>query len=99
MPLWLKKISPLKAIIGLMEPNLMLIQITCLGLIGYILATCWFSMFKLKIFSVYIMVPGHTPSNSMLMNAMLLCRLTAPIAFNFMMIAMPMTQDPAVDVR
>ena len=82
-----------------MEPNLMLIQITCLGLIGYILATCWFSMFKMKIFSVYIMVPGHTPSNSMLMNAMLLCRLTAPIAFNFMMIAMPMTQDDAVDVR
>jgi len=99
LPLWLKKISPLKAIIGLMEPNLMLIQITCLGLIGYILATCWFSMFKMKIFSVYIMVPGHTPSNSMLMNAMLLCRLTAPIAFNFMMIAMPMTQDDAVDVR
>ena len=29
----------------------MLIQITCLGLIGYILATCWFSMFKMKIFA------------------------------------------------
>jgi len=99
LPVWLKKVSPLKLFIGLMEPNLMLIQISCLALVGYILATCWFSMFKLKVFSIYVMVPKHTPSNSMLMNAMLLCRLAAPIAFNFMMIAMPMTQDDAVDVR
>merc|ERR1739848_153651 len=45
------------------------------------------------------MVPEHTPPSCMLMNAMLLCRLTAPIAFNFMIIAMPPTQDSLVDVR
>lgn len=89
LPLWLKAISPLKLFIGLMEPNLMLIQVTCLALLGYILASCWFSMFKLKVFSIYVMIPGHTPSNSMLMNAMLLCRLAPPIAFNFMMICEP----------
>ena len=99
LPLWIKRISPLKFFIGLMEPNLTLIQITCLGLLGYILGTCWFSMFKLKVFSIYIMVPEHTPPSCMLMNAMLLCRLTAPIAFNFMIIAMPPTQDSLVDVR
>ena len=74
LPLWLKRISPLKAIIGLMEPNLTLIQITCMGLLGYILSTCWFSMFRLKVFSIYIMVPRHTPPSCMLMNAMILCR-------------------------
>ncbi len=36
LPLWLKRISPLKAMIGLMEPNLTLIQITCLALLGYV---------------------------------------------------------------
>ena len=99
LPVWLKRISPLKLFIDLMEPNLTLIQITCLGFLAYILGTCWFSMFKLKVFSIYVMVPRHTPPTCLLMNAMLLCRLTAPIAFNFIMIAMPPTQDTLVDVR
>jgi hypothetical protein len=99
LPVWLKRISPLKMFIDLMEPNLTLIQITCLCFLAYILGTCWFSMFKLKVFSIYVMVPEHTPPTCLLMNAMLLCRLTAPIAFNFMMIAMPPTQDTLVDVR
>eukprot|EP00216_Chloropicon_sp_CCMP2111_P001807 CAMPEP_0198244222 /NCGR_PEP_ID=MMETSP1446-20131203/33729_1 /TAXON_ID=1461542 ORGANISM="Unidentified sp, Strain CCMP2111" /NCGR_SAMPLE_ID=MMETSP1446 /ASSEMBLY_ACC=CAM_ASM_001112 /LENGTH=727 /DNA_ID=CAMNT_0043928221 /DNA_START=62 /DNA_END=2245 /DNA_ORIENTATION=+ len=99
LPMWMKKMSPIPAVIHAMEPNTTLVQLMCLLLLGYLVSIAWLSLFKLRIFSFYVMVPGHTPSASLLMNAMLMCRFCAPLAFNFMMIAMPMTQDDHVDVR
>lgn len=51
----------------------------------YISWCAYSSLFKLRLFNYYHIVPHHmSDSNSLLFSAAYLCRLTAPMAYNFM---------------
>lgn len=52
------------------------------------LAWCSFSsLFKLRLFNYYHITPHNSDSNSLLFSAAYLCRLTSPLAYNFMQMA------------
>lgn len=50
----------------------------------YTCACANFALFKLGKFSFYLLVPRHTPPFSLLSNALLACRFSVSIAYNFM---------------
>mmetsp|Transcript_537 Transcript_537/g.1885 ORF Transcript_537/g.1885 Transcript_537/m.1885 type:complete len:734 (+) Transcript_537:130-2331(+) len=52
------------------------------------LAWCSFSsLFKLRLFNYYHITPHNSDANSLLFSAAYLCRLTSPLAYNFMQMA------------
>jgi len=51
----------------------------------YMCLCTFYALFKLGMFSFYQLVPRHTDAFSLLVNAGLVCRYSAPIAFNFLM--------------
>lgn len=52
--------------------------------LAYMAACCYYSLFRLGIFSFYHIVPHSTESRSLLMNAGQVSRFAAPLAYNFL---------------
>jgi LMBR1-like membrane protein len=80
-----------------LSPFSQLLNIPGLGLVGtmlfifvpisYMALCAFYSLFKLRLFNYYHIIPHHqTDSNSLLFSAAWLCRLTAPLAFNFLLL-------------
>jgi len=62
-----------------------LLQILIFLPVVYIAWCAYSSLFQLRLFNYYHIVPHHmSDSNSLLFSAAYLCRLTAPMAYNFM---------------
>ena len=54
--------------------------------LGYMCFCAYYSLFRLGMFSFYQLVPKHTDSFSLLVNAALTCRYSAPLSLNFLML-------------
>ena len=54
--------------------------------LGYMVYCAQYSLFRLGMFSFYQLVPRHTDSFSLLLNAALTCRYSAPLSLNFIML-------------
>lgn len=61
-----------------------LLEVTCYLCLLYTCACANFALFKLGQFSFYLLVPRHTPPFSLLSNALLACRFSVSISYNFM---------------
>ncbi|CAJ0564635.1 unnamed protein product, partial [Mesorhabditis spiculigera] len=60
-------------------------QLLSIGVVGYLCACAYFTIFRLRIYSYYHLDNhGNTDENSLLFSGMLLCRLTPPICLNFL---------------
>uniref|UniRef100_A0A1I7X131 G protein-coupled receptor n=1 Tax=Heterorhabditis bacteriophora TaxID=37862 RepID=A0A1I7X131_HETBA len=60
-------------------------QFVAVGIICYLCACAYFTVFRLQIYRYYHLDPNqHTDENSLLFSAILLCRLTPPICLNFL---------------
>jgi len=54
--------------------------------ISYIVFCSYWSLLRIKIFKIYRILPNqHTDANSILWVTMYLCRMTAPIAYNYLL--------------
>ncbi|EAL65433.1 hypothetical protein DDB_G0284019 [Dictyostelium discoideum AX4] len=52
--------------------------------LGYEALTCYSTLFKIRIFNYYRLIPHqHSDSNSIIFSAAYLCRLGAPLCYNF----------------
>ena len=51
--------------------------------LAYFCLCAYHSLFKLKVFSYYYLVPNYTDGYSLLLNASMLSRFTAPLCYNF----------------
>uniref|UniRef100_A0A1I8I049 LMBR1 domain-containing protein 2 n=2 Tax=Macrostomum lignano TaxID=282301 RepID=A0A1I8I049_9PLAT len=61
------------------------VQLICLLAIGYLCACTYFTVFRLKLFNYFRLVPNHqTDENSLIFSGMLFCRLTPPLCLNFL---------------
>lgn len=56
-------------------------------LLSYTCICCYYTLFSLARFEFNILVVGHTQGFSMASNALLVCRISSPIAFNFINMA------------
>ena len=54
--------------------------------LGYMCFCAYYSLFRLGMFSFYQLVPNATDSFSLLVNAALTCRYSAPLSLNFLML-------------
>lgn len=54
--------------------------------LGYMCFCAYYSLFRLGLFSFYQLVPNATDSFSLLVNAALTCRYSAPLSLNFLML-------------
>jgi len=54
--------------------------------LAYMCLCTFHSLSKLGMFSFYTLVPRHTDAFSLLVNASLVCRYSAPLSFNFLML-------------
>ncbi|KAK9907685.1 hypothetical protein WJX75_008089 [Coccomyxa subellipsoidea] len=52
--------------------------------LAYMATCCYYSLFKLGMFSFYHVVPGATNAHSLLMNAAQVTRFAAPLAYNYL---------------
>ncbi|GAM18606.1 hypothetical protein SAMD00019534_017810 [Acytostelium subglobosum LB1] len=60
------------------------IQIILFFPLGYAALVTYSTLFKIRIFNYYRLIPGqHSDSNSILFSAAYLCRLAAPLCYNF----------------
>ena len=63
--------------------------------LGYMCWCAYHSLFRLGMFSFYALVPGHTDSFSLLINAALTCRFAAPLSLNFLMMVPSLREGDA----
>lgn len=52
--------------------------------LAYMCAANYYSIFKLGMFSFYLLVPHATQPASLLLNASLVCRFITPLCYNFL---------------
>ena len=57
--------------------------VSLLLLLLYCCCCCYYTLFQLATFDFNMLVLGHTQGTSMSSNALLICRVSSPIAFNF----------------
>eukprot|EP00003_Mantamonas_plastica_P022724 TRINITY_DN3922_c0_g1_i3.p1 TRINITY_DN3922_c0_g1~~TRINITY_DN3922_c0_g1_i3.p1 ORF type:complete len:616 (+),score=161.65 TRINITY_DN3922_c0_g1_i3:283-2130(+) len=61
------------------------LQILVFFTLGYLALCCFYSLFKLRLFSYYQLLPKQqSDANSLLFSAAYLCRLTVTLAYNFL---------------
>ncbi|AOW07651.1 YALI0F24541p [Yarrowia lipolytica CLIB122] len=61
-------------------------QVVSSFILGYMCYTAVSSLFRVRVFNVYGLVRQHSDASSMLFYAMYACRLTVPIAYNYLML-------------
>jgi len=67
-------------------PNSYAKLVVVVALVLYISACIYSTLFSLKLFTYFRLIPNkHTDSNSLLFSAAYLCRLQAPLVWNFLM--------------
>lgn len=44
----------------------------------------YYTLFRISIFSFYLLVPRHTAPISLISNALFMCRFVSPLCYNFM---------------
>lgn len=60
------------------------VTLTLFGPLLYLIVCSYWSLFQLRIFRYYRLIPGqHSDANSIIFSAAYLCRLAAPLALNF----------------
>lgn len=78
-------LSPFSRIINDLHMHGMAKQIYCLIIIFYMALCAYTTLFKLKLFNYYRLVPHQmSDANSIMFSANYLCRLAAPLSFNFL---------------
>ena len=50
----------------------------------YVVVCTYYSLFKVRLFNHYSLTPGHSDAVSLTLNAALMARLAAPLAYNFL---------------
>eukprot|EP00871_Galdieria_phlegrea_P000783 jgi/Galph1/1705/GphlegSOOS_G384.1 len=60
------------------------IQLICLFSIGYLALCVYFSLFHFNLYRFYELIPQHTDAYSLFLNALLCCRFTVPLCYNFL---------------
>eukprot|EP00736_Rhodelphis_marinus_P000602 Rmarinus@m.9424 len=59
-------------------------EMTILIPMTYVAICCYFSLFRIKVFELYNLVPGFSSMTSLCFNALLVARLTPALCFNFL---------------
>ena len=93
LPAWFQISLPSWALRSVRH-NELAAEVVCLLLLAYPCCATYYSLFKLKIGTYYTLVYKHTSAPCMLANALFMCRLAAPLAFNFMCAAAPPNSPP-----
>jgi len=93
LPTWFQISLPSWALRSVRH-NELATEVVCLLLLAYPCCATYYSLFKLKIGTYYSLVYKHTSAPCMLANALFMCRLAAPLAFNFMCAAAPPNSPP-----
>ncbi|XP_065834367.1 G-protein coupled receptor-associated protein LMBRD2-like [Oscarella lobularis] len=68
---------------GATGQHFVITEAICIFSIGYVAVCAYYTIFCIRIFNYYYLVPHHTDENSLLFCAMFLSRLTAPLCLNF----------------
>ncbi|KAK5581266.1 hypothetical protein RB653_001297 [Dictyostelium firmibasis] len=77
-------ISVLSNIVKHTNVSNIFIQFVLFFPLGYEALTCYSTLFKIRIFNYYRLIPHqHSDSNSIIFSAAYLCRLGAPLCYNF----------------
>ena len=78
-----KKLSPFAGIVqGLMDVPV-LQQIICIILLLYLFCCVAYTVFKVRVSSLYYVGPHHTDTNSLIYNGTVLLRVSIALAYNF----------------
>eukprot|EP01062_Namystynia_karyoxenos_P051308 TRINITY_DN40223_c0_g1_i1.p1 TRINITY_DN40223_c0_g1~~TRINITY_DN40223_c0_g1_i1.p1 ORF type:complete len:644 (+),score=220.35 TRINITY_DN40223_c0_g1_i1:83-1933(+) len=84
VPLAMQHLSPANLLIRSADG---LHQLSLLVLLPYAAGACYWSLFKLRIFESYRLVPSASFAESLCFTAYMLCRLILPLCYNFLRIA------------
>ena len=76
-------LSVISILLGICNENVLGTYTMILLFLLYFCSCTYHSLFKMKIFSYYYLVPKYTDSYSLLLNASMLARFTAPLCYNF----------------
>ena len=76
--------SVISVLLKICNDNIIATYSMILVFLLYFCSCAYHSLFKMKIFSYYYLVPQYTDSYSLLLNASMLARFTAPLCFNFL---------------
>jgi hypothetical protein len=79
------QLSMLSIIVGNAETSSALHIVVAFPLF-YMCGCAFYSLFKLGMFSFYQLVPRNTDAYSLLVNASLVCRYSAPLSYNYLML-------------
>ncbi len=79
------QLSMLSVIVGNAETSSALHLVVAFPLF-YMCGCAFYSLFKLGMFSFYQLVPRNTDAYSLLVNASLVCRYSAPLSYNYLML-------------
>ena len=77
-------LSIISVLLKICNENIVGTYAMILAFLLYFCSCTYHSLFKMKIFSYYYLVPQYTDSYSLLLNASMLARFTAPLCYNFL---------------
>eukprot|EP01012_Entosiphon_sulcatum_P008009 TRINITY_DN14218_c0_g1_i1.p1 TRINITY_DN14218_c0_g1~~TRINITY_DN14218_c0_g1_i1.p1 ORF type:complete len:597 (-),score=124.75 TRINITY_DN14218_c0_g1_i1:62-1852(-) len=87
------KLSVLNHVVHLLSDSDKTLQVFILCFVSYVAWCCYWSLFRLKLFDVYSLVPGASSSAALCFTGYMLSRLILPMCFNFILIADMVVQD------
>lgn len=76
-------LSVISVLLKICNENILGTYAMILVFLLYFCLCSYHSLFKMKIFSYYYLVPKYTDSYSLLLNASMIARFTAPLCYNF----------------
>ncbi|KAJ9052183.1 hypothetical protein DSO57_1036790 [Entomophthora muscae] len=83
-----KSFSIVSRIFSLLDDQLAVLQLISAILLLYMSWCAYSSLFQLKVFNYYVLVPNkHTDENSLLFCGAYLCRLAIPLYYNFLLLS------------
>ena len=99
LPNWFQGLSLFSWALRACNGNPLLTEVVALILFAYPCAATFFSLFRMSIGSYYVLTRGHSSAVCLFSNALFMCRLSQPMAFNFMFASAPMAAGswPGVD--
>ena len=65
--------------------------------VAYMCFCCYFSLFKLRLFTVYSLSLRQTDAYSLILNASLACRFAAPLCYNYLFMIHMAHKDGSID--
>eukprot|EP01027_Heterolobosea_sp_BB2_P015396 GEZU01022030.1.p1 GENE.GEZU01022030.1~~GEZU01022030.1.p1 ORF type:complete len:589 (-),score=115.61 GEZU01022030.1:324-2090(-) len=76
-------ISPLSLLLWSLTSQRWLQQTVAIAAMGYVAYCAYFTLFRLKLFNIYQLVPHHTSAYSMLFLGVSMSRVMPPLCYNF----------------